>query len=62
VARAAGGQLGRLLTLNVPPAPFEPQQQYLNTPYYENGPRVIPNTNLTVSVNASWILVPGEKQ
>jgi len=62
VARAAGGQLGRLLTLNVTPTPFEPQQQYLNTPYYENGPRVIPNTNLTVSVNASWILVPGEKQ
>jgi uncharacterized protein len=64
VARAAGGQLGRLLTLSITPTPpFEQQQhQFVNPPYFENSPRMIPNTNLTVNVSASWILVPGAKQ
>jgi len=58
LARAAGGQLGRLLTLNVSPAPPDfQQQQFVSSPYYENAPRVIPNPTITLNVNASWALV-----
>ena len=61
-ARAAGGQLGRLLTLSVAPFPFEPQQPFVTPTYYENAPRVIPNASASVNVSASWILIPGPRQ
>ncbi|MFL5616778.1 MAG: SIMPL domain-containing protein [Gemmatimonadaceae bacterium] len=57
LAHAAGGQLGRLLTLNVSPMPSDFQQQLVSGPYYENGPRPIPNPMLMLNVNASWLLV-----
>jgi uncharacterized protein len=57
LARAAGGQLGRLLTVNVSPSPIDFQQQFVSGPYYENAPRVIPNPMLTATVSASWLLV-----
>lgn len=63
VARAAGGQLGRLLTISIAPAAlFEQQQPYVTPMYYENSPRVLPNASASVNVNASWILIPGARQ
>ena len=58
LARAAGGQLGRLLNVNVSPSASDfQQQQFMSVPYYENAPRVIPNPTITATVSASWLLV-----
>lgn len=62
LAHAAGGQLGHLLTLNISPAQFDQQQPFVSQAYYESAPRVLPTTNTTVTVNASWMLIPGPRQ
>jgi uncharacterized protein YggE len=62
IAAAAGGHLGRLVDVTAPQfqTPFgeQSQQVYFNSMYFENGPRPAPNTTVTTTVTARWILIP----
>jgi uncharacterized protein len=62
IAAAAGGRLGRMIDVSAPLSPVsfgeQNQQVYFNSMYFENGPRPAPNTAVTTTVTARWILVP----
>jgi hypothetical protein len=63
LARAAGGRLGRLLDVSTQVTPVFPDQAssmiYASTMYYDSGPRPLPNTTVTASVSARWLLIRG---
>jgi hypothetical protein len=62
IAAAAGGRLGRMIDVSAPPGPIafneQTQQVYFNSMYFDNGPRPAPNTTVTTTVTARWILIP----
>jgi uncharacterized protein YggE len=61
LARAAGGRLGRLVDVaSAQPVQLNEQNQmvYLTALTYENGPRVTPNTTVTVNVTTRWLFIP----
>jgi hypothetical protein len=62
IAAAAGGRLGRMVDVSAPQAqgPFGElnQQVYFNSTYFDSGPRPAPNSAVTTTVTARWILIP----
>ena len=60
LARAAGGHLGRLVDLSAPQTPIIGEQNaiFVNSYAYDNGPRAVPNTTISVTVTARWRFVP----
>jgi hypothetical protein len=62
LATAAGGRLGRLVDVSAPTAlpnflSEQNQQVYFNSMYFDNGPRPAPNSTITSTVTARWVLV-----
>jgi uncharacterized protein YggE len=63
IAAAAGGRLGRLVDVTAPQFPAssfgeQNQQVYFNAMYFDNGPRPAPNSAISATVTARWILIP----